>query len=84
MLDVDAWECISGILSTIDSTKRPNATDGDCFGKIHILLFGHATYVLTHPPVHDHTFHPHTSCYVPQVTLNRLQMEQRYHMFCAH
>ena len=58
MLDVDAWECISGILSIIDSTKRPNATDGDCFGKMHIVLFGHVRTYFTRPPVHDHSLYP--------------------------
>ena len=73
MLDVDAWECISGILSIIDSTKRPNATDGDCFGKMHIVLFGRATYVLKRPSVPRSILSPHTSCYVAQETLNRQQ-----------
>ena len=41
MLDGDAWEAISGILSTIDDSKRPNAAaDDDCVGALHILLFG--------------------------------------------
>ena len=58
MLDVDAWECISGILSIIDSTQRPNATDGDCFGKMHIVLFGHVRTYSRALPYHDQSFYP--------------------------
>ncbi len=40
MLDDDAWECLRGILSTIDALKRPHAQSGDVFGALHLLLFG--------------------------------------------
>ena len=41
MLDIDAWDAISGVLSTIDDSKRPSSTaEDDCFGSLHLLLFG--------------------------------------------
>ena len=40
MLDDDAWECLRGILSTIDHIRRPHAQGGDVFGALHLLLFG--------------------------------------------
>ena len=40
MLDTDAWECLRGILSTIDALKRRHAQGGDVFGALDLLLFG--------------------------------------------
>ena len=48
MLDIDAWDAISGVLSTIDDSKRPNSTaEDDCFGSLHLLLFGELANLLS-------------------------------------
>ena len=41
-MDSDAWNCIAGILSTVDHTRRPNANhdEDDPLGVLHVLLFG--------------------------------------------
>ena len=46
MLDIDAWECLRGICSTINQHRqrvgaRHPPRDADCFGSMHLLLFGH-------------------------------------------
>ena len=40
MLDVDCWETIKSVLSTIDHNRRPSTSDGDAFGEVHVILFG--------------------------------------------
>ena len=40
MLDTDCWNSLEGILSTIEDSRQPRATDGDAFGRLHLLLFG--------------------------------------------
>ena len=40
MIDVDAFGGIMSVLSTIDDTRRPNVAVSDCFGSVHMVLFG--------------------------------------------
>ena len=40
MLDTDCFDGICEVLSIIDHNRRPNARAADCFGSVHVLLFG--------------------------------------------
>ena len=40
MLDIDSWNAISTILSTVDHSKRPHVLSSDVFGLLHLILFG--------------------------------------------
>ena len=40
MLDTDCFDGICEVLSIIDHSRRPNARAADCFGPVHVLLFG--------------------------------------------
>ena len=52
MMDTDAWNCIAGILSTVDHTRRPNANhdEDDTLGVLHVLLFGDRRWALLGQP----------------------------------
>ena len=40
MIDDACFSGICNVLSIIDHTRRPNAKAADCFGTVHVLLFG--------------------------------------------
>ena len=40
MIDDACFSGICNVLSIIDHTRRPNAWTADCFGPVHVLLFG--------------------------------------------
>ena len=40
MIDKDCFNGIRDVLSVIDHSRRPNARAADCFGPVHVLLFG--------------------------------------------
>ena len=40
MIDDACFSGICDVLSIIDHTRRPNARAADCFGPLHVLLFG--------------------------------------------
>jgi len=40
MIDKDCFDGICEVLSIIDHSRRPNARAADCFGPVHVLLFG--------------------------------------------
>ena len=40
MIDDACFSGICNVLSIIDHTRRPNARAEDCFGLVHMLLFG--------------------------------------------
>ena len=40
MMDDACFSGICNVLSIIDHTRRPNAGAADCFGPVHVLLFG--------------------------------------------
>ena len=40
MIDDACFSGICDVLSIIDHTRRPNAEAADCFGPVHVLLFG--------------------------------------------
>ena len=40
MIDDACFSGICKVLSIIDHTRRPNAGAADCFGPVHVLLFG--------------------------------------------
>ena len=42
MIDDACFSGICDVLSIIDHTRRPNARAADCFGPLHVLLFGGA------------------------------------------
>jgi len=44
MIDKDCFDGICEVLSIIDHSRRPNARGADCFGPVHILLFGDFKY----------------------------------------
>ena len=40
MLDTDCFDGMCEELSIIDHSRRPSARAADCFGPVHVLLFG--------------------------------------------
>ena len=40
MLDTDCFTDICNVLSIIDHSRRPEARAADCFGPVHVILFG--------------------------------------------
>ena len=40
MLDTDCFTGICNVLSIIDHSRRPEARAADCFGPVHVILFG--------------------------------------------
>ena len=40
MLDTDCFSGICNVLSIIDHSRRPEARAADCFGPVHVILFG--------------------------------------------
>ena len=40
MIDIDCWDVISKLFSTIDHAKRPRERRTDSFGQLHVILFG--------------------------------------------
>ena len=40
MVDKQCFNGICEVLSTIDHSRRPDANSADCFGSVHMLLFG--------------------------------------------
>jgi len=40
MMDSDCWSSISELLSIVDHNKRPDVEAADCFGALHVVLFG--------------------------------------------
>ena len=40
MIDDACFSGICNVLSMIDHSRRPNATEADCFGAVHMLVFG--------------------------------------------
>ena len=40
MIDDACFSGICNVLSIIDHTRRPNVGAADCFGPVHVLLFG--------------------------------------------
>ncbi len=88
MLDTDCWDALEGILSTIDDNRRPDATDGDAFGRLHVLLFGESSSVAVAPVRPSSSLHaptrPHPS---PAAATSRhvademLQQPRRAHYY---
>ena len=42
MIDTDCFSAIAETLSVVDHSRRPEASDADAFGSLHIVLFGDA------------------------------------------
>ena len=40
MMDADIWHGIREVCSIVDHNKRPEATNADSFGLLHVVLFG--------------------------------------------
>ena len=40
MVDEKVWNVIVEILSVIDHSRRPNDTNTDALGRLHVILFG--------------------------------------------
>ena len=40
MIDDECFAGICEVLSIIDHSRRPNAREADCFGPLHLILFG--------------------------------------------
>ena len=40
MMDTDIWNSICECLSNADHSRRPDARDADCFGRVSMILFG--------------------------------------------
>ena len=40
MIDDQCFAGICEVLSIIDHSRRPNAREADCFGPLHLIIFG--------------------------------------------